>query len=402
MNTDELQHHQAKPALKTLLILGIILIAANLRPAITSVGPVVRSIRTDLHLSNGVAGFITTLPLISFALISPLAPKIAQKLSNELTLLLSLLILIFGICLRYIPTPATLFIGTALIGIGIAIANVLLPSLIKHKFPAKVGIMTSLYSTFMGCFAALASGITVPLAQGLHLGWRKALFVWGILVIIAIVIWLPQLRSRETFRRKVTTEGSNRSVWSSGIAWQVTFFMGLQSFLFYSTIAWLPEILNSHGLSMTSAGWMLSIMQFISLPATFITPIVADKMNNQITIVVGIGIFYMAGLLGLQRGGNFILLTIWIFLIGLAQGASISLALAMIGLRSENAKQAGDLSGMAQSAGYLLAAIGPIFIGFLFDQTNTWSLPIYMLIFVSIIMLIAGIGAGRNQYLFKK
>ncbi|NEY19791.1 MFS transporter [Bacillus ginsengihumi] len=373
-----------------------------MRPAITSVGPVVRSIREDLHLSNGVAGFITTLPLISFALISPLAPKIAQKLSNELTLLLSLLILIFGICLRYIPTPATLFIGTALIGIGIAIANVLLPSLIKHKFPAKVGIMTSLYSTFMGCFAALASGITVPLAQGLHLGWRKALFVWGILVIIAIVIWLPQLQSRETFRRKVTTGGNNRSVWSSGIAWQVTFFMGLQSFLFYSTIAWLPEILNSHGLSMASAGWMLSIMQFISLPAAFITPIVADKMNNQITIVVGIDIFYMAGLLGLQWGGNTILLTIWIFLIGLAQGASISLALAMIGLRSENAKQAGDLSGMAQSAGYLLAAIGPIFIGFLFDQTNTWSLPIYMLIFVSIIMLIAGIGAGRNQYLFKK
>ncbi|WP_052137953.1 CynX/NimT family MFS transporter [Heyndrickxia ginsengihumi] len=402
MNTDELQLHQAKPALKTLLILGIILIAANMRPAITSVGPVVRSIREDLHLSNGVAGFITTLPLISFALISPLAPKIAQKLSNELTLLLSLLILIFGICLRYIPTPATLFIGTALIGIGIAIANVLLPSLIKHKFPAKVGIMTSLYSTFMGCFAALASGITVPLAQGLHLGWRKALFVWGILVIIAIVIWLPQLQSRETFRRKVTTGGNNRSVWSSGIAWQVTFFMGLQSFLFYSTIAWLPEILNSHGLSMASAGWMLSIMQFISLPAAFITPIVADKMNNQITIVVGIDIFYMAGLLGLQWGGNTILLTIWIFLIGLAQGASISLALAMIGLRSENAKQAGDLSGMAQSAGYLLAAIGPIFIGFLFDQTNTWSLPIYMLIFVSIIMLIAGIGAGRNQYLFKK
>ncbi|KHD84313.1 transporter [Heyndrickxia ginsengihumi] len=385
-----------------MLILGIILIAANMRPAITSVGPVVRSIREDLHLSNGVAGFITTLPLISFALISPLAPKIAQKLSNELTLLLSLLILIFGICLRYIPTPATLFIGTALIGIGIAIANVLLPSLIKHKFPAKVGIMTSLYSTFMGCFAALASGITVPLAQGLHLGWRKALFVWGILVIIAIVIWLPQLQSRETFRRKVTTGGNNRSVWSSGIAWQVTFFMGLQSFLFYSTIAWLPEILNSHGLSMASAGWMLSIMQFISLPAAFITPIVADKMNNQITIVVGIDIFYMAGLLGLQWGGNTILLTIWIFLIGLAQGASISLALAMIGLRSENAKQAGDLSGMAQSAGYLLAAIGPIFIGFLFDQTNTWSLPIYMLIFVSIIMLIAGIGAGRNQYLFKK
>lgn len=237
------------------LIAGIIFIAFNLRPAITAVGPLISSIRSDMDLTNGMAGFLTTLPLLSFAVLSPVAPKLGQKLGNERTLWVGLVILLIGILLRSYGESITLFAGTALIGVGIAICNVLLPSLIKHKFPDKAGIMTSFYTTAMSIFAALASGISIPLSHGLAWGWSASLMVWAGLAFVAILIWVPQLRYHDTGNRTVSLKADGQTVWRSKIAWQVTFFMGIQSFLFYCTIAWLPEILRSHGMSMSLAGW---------------------------------------------------------------------------------------------------------------------------------------------------
>ncbi|MFC8150695.1 CynX/NimT family MFS transporter [Bacillus paralicheniformis] len=385
-----------------LLIAGIIFIAFNLRPAITSVGPLISSIRSDMDLTNGMAGFLTTLPLLSFAVLSPIAPKLGQKLGNERTLWVGLVILLIGILLRSYGEAFTLFAGTALIGIGIAISNVLLPSLIKHKFPDKAGIMTSYYTTAMSIFAALASGISIPLSHGLAWGWSASLMVWAGLAFVAILIWVPQLRYHDTGNRTVGLKTNGQTVWRSKIAWQVTFFMGIQSFLFYCTIAWLPEILRSHGMSMSLAGWMLSLMQFASLPSTFLTPVLAGRFRNQKSIVLALGILYLAGMSGLLYGGNTAMLTLWVILIGIGQGSSISLALTLIGLRSENADQAAALSGMSQSAGYLLAAIGPSFVGFLYDHMHSWNGPILLFIGALVALIGAGLGAGRNQYIYAK
>ncbi|KAF1679236.1 CynX/NimT family MFS transporter [Bacillus sp. SKDU12] len=381
------------------LIIGIVFIAFNLRPAITSVGPVISSIRADLHMSNGTAGFLTALPLLSFAVLSPLAPKFGQRLGNERTLWLGLLTLLIGILLRSAGSVCALFAGTALIGVGIAIGNVLLPSLIKHKYPEKSGVMISLYTTAMCIFAALASGVSVPLAAQIGGGWKQAFLLWGGLALLALLIWIPQLRHRDTANRTVKLQTG--SIWASKIAWHVTIFMGLQSFLFYSSIAWFPEILRSHGMDTSTAGWMVSLMQFASLPFTFLTPVLADRMKQQRGIAAGLSAVYLIGLCGLLAGGNHILIAIWMIIIGIGQGSSISLALTLIGLRSENAQQAAALSGMSQSFGYLLAAIGPIFVGYLFDQTHSWTLPIVLLIAALIGMGAAGLGAGRDHYILQ-
>lgn len=268
------------------LITGIIFIAFNLRPAITSVGPVISSIRAELHMSNGAAGFLTALPLLSFAVLSPLAPKVGQRLGNERTLWLGLVILLIGVLTRSTGYTAALFFGTALIGVGIAIGNVLLPSLIKHKYPEKPGIMISLYTTSMNIFAALASGVSVPLATQMNGGWKQAFLLWGGLALLALLIWIPQLRHRDTANQTMKLQSS--SIWASKMAWYVTIFMGLQSFLFYSSIAWFPEILRSHGIDTATAGWMVSLMQFASLPSTFLTPVLADRVKQQRGIVAAL------------------------------------------------------------------------------------------------------------------
>jgi len=386
---------------KIILILGIVLIAFNLRPAITAVGPLVDLIRTEMGLSNSAVGLITTLPLVAFAVFSPLAPQMAHRLGNELSLFLGLGILMAGILIRSVNVPAVLFAGTILVGAGIAVCNVLLPALIKDKFPQRVGLMTSLYSTAMVISAALASGVSIPLAQGLNLGWQRALAFWAILAVLAAVIWLPQLGYQKNPSKQQRAESLHSKLLRSPLAWQVTLFMGLQSFSFYVTIAWLPEILRSYGISASLAGWMLALIQFISIPATFIAPILAERSFDQRKIVAVIGALCLIGTSGLIFSRATIPLTISIILLGLGQGASVSLAFTLFVLRTSNTQQAAELSGMAQSIGYLLAAIGPIIIGFLYDQTHSWVVPLILLSIISVLMTIAGLGAGRNRYVLQ-
>nr|WP_144921467.1 MFS transporter [Paenibacillus bovis] len=381
-----------------ILILGIIFIAFNLRPAITSVGPLIGDIRADLGISNGVAGMITTLPLLGFAVFSLTAPKIARNLGTERTIFFSLIVLLIGIFVRNTSSVAILFLGTALIGIGIAICNVLLPAIVKKYFPTKAGIMTSVYSTSMGLCAAVASGISIPIATGLGVGWKQALLVWGIIAFLGIVIWLPQIINHNNGSVDRKTNKPSAKLWTSTLAWQVTFFIGLQSILFYCSIAWMPQILMDRGLNISSAGWMLSIMQFASLPANFITPVLAGKLETQRPIVLVNGVLYVSSLLGILIGEGSVFLTVCIILLGIAQGSSISLALTFFSLRARNVSSAAQLSGMAQSVGYLLAAIGPLLLGILFDFTQSWTLPLITLLIVAGATTLAGIGAGRNEY----
>jgi CP family cyanate transporter-like MFS transporter len=378
-------------------IMGIILIAANLRPAITSLGPLIGEMRSDMSLSNGMAGLITTFPLIAFAIFSPIIPKLSNRIGTEVILFLGLVILVFGILLRSTPSIVTLFIGTFVIGIAIAISNVLLPSLVKKKFSEKIGLWTGVYSTVMVMCAAFASGLSSPISQHFSIGWRGILALQAVLAALAAIIWLPQLRNNIKLGnspRMITNLGG---LLHSPLAWQVTFFMGLQSFIFFVLVAWLPEILIDRGFSVSRAGWLLSLIQFSGLPATIIVPILSDMYKNQRVIVVFIVLLNIVGLVGLFIGSTEWIL-LWIIFIGLSSGASISLALALFGLRARNPQQAAELSGMAQSFGYVLGALGPVSFGFLYDLTNGWTIPMLVLIFACVCLLFAGLGAGRDKY----
>lgn len=383
-----------------LLVLGIIFIASNLRTPLTAVGPLVSDIRSDLGISNGMTGFLTTLPLLTFAGLSLLSSKLGTKIGNELAIFLGLIVLIAGILLRSAGGSAALFAGTFLIGMGIVVGNVLVPSIIKQKFPEKVGLLTSIFSISMSLSAGISSGMSVPLANDLHWGWRQSLLVWILVAVAAIIFWLPQLYHRERAVKVAKPASTANFIWHSSLAWQVAFFMGLQSFLFYCFIAWFPAVLQSHGLSMASAGWLLSFFQIIAIPASFIVPILADRLNDQRGITVISCLIYFMGLLGLLLSKNMILLTTSVALMGVGGGACISLAFTFIGLRSSNGAQAAELSGMAQSVGYLLAAAGPIIIGYLFDYTQTWASSIVVWLIITLLLLYAGLGAGRNRYIF--
>jgi MFS transporter, CP family, cyanate transporter len=381
-----------------LLLLGIVLLAANLRPALTGVAPLIGEIRADTGISNGTAGLLTTLPLLAFALLSPVAPRVARRFGMERTLLVSLLVLAFGILLRWAGALPALFLGTAILGAAIAVGNVLLPGLVKREFPGRAGLMTSVYSTSLGISAALAAGVSVPLAQLDGIGWRGALAVWALPAFLAAVGWLPQLGRKD---RPVdpSDPGSpdTRDLWRSPLAWQVTLFMGLQSLGYYVTLTWLPEILQEDGMSAARAGWMLGLSQAVAVVAMFLAPMIAGRRRSQRGVVAVAAGVSGAGALGLLVAGS-AAGTLWVVLLGLGQGASFSLALTFFALRAPDHAHAAALSGMAQSVGYLLAAAGPFLFGVLRDATGAWKIPLALLLGITACLLIAGLGAARDAH----
>ncbi len=377
---------------QVLLIPGIILLAANLRPAITGVGPLVDTISRATGLSQALAGLLTTLPLVAFGLVSPVSPVLVRRLGIERTLFLGLAILSLGILLRSLGPISSLLIGMFLVGSGAAIGNVLLPGLVKRDFPFKIGLMTGLYSTVMNIFAALSSGMSVPLSHISGVGWRGSLASWILLTGCAMVLWLPQMKNHHSL-----SSNAHISLRHSRVAWQITLFMGLQSLLFYVNVAWLPNLLHDRGMTLAGAGWMVSLMQFVSLPASFLMPIIAGRRKNQQSLVLLVGLLFGIGYLGLLFAGVNTS-WIWIVLIGMAGGASISLALAFFSLRSHTHGEAAQLSGMAQSIGYLLAALGPISIGLIHHATKNWTIPLVVLLAIVVVMGLFGWGAGQDVY----
>lgn len=380
-----------------LLIIGIIFIALNLRSPLTSVGPLMGMLRDHLAISNTVLGLITTIPLLAFGVFSSLSPTLARHVGTERLLFISLMILTIGIVVRSLAGEMMLFAGTILIGLAISVCNVLLPSLIKRDFEKNVGLMTGVYSVSMNLCGAIASGISVPLATAGHLGWNGALGVWAIPSFISIFLWLPQLRSvripQSTGLNKLNHTDS--TIWKSPIAWCVTFYMGLQSFIFYVSVTWFPEILHQKGISTVSAGWILSMMQLSVLPFTFIVPILAGRLSNQRIIVMITSILLLMGIFGLLFGG-YLMIILSVILIGIAVGSSFSLAMIFFSLRTKTSHQSAELSGMAQSVGYLLAAIGPTLFGWLHVITKGWTIPLSMILIAGILLLLSGLGAGSN------
>jgi len=390
----KIQLKNSKRSTNYLLIVGIVFIAINLRPALASVGPLVEDIRSTTGLSNTLLGLLTTLPLIAFGIVSTLTPLFTKRFGIGGTLLGAMILLTFGILLRYLPWIPTLYVGTFFLGIAIALGNVLLPSITKRNFSENSGIMTSLYSSFMAFGAAIAAGLSVPLADTYNLGWRGSLVVWGILSCIAIFIWMPQVGTLVKTSSNRSFRASMKKMGKSTLAWKVALFMGLQSMVFYIILAWLPVILQSRGYTAAFAGWMLSLSQATGIIGSIIIPFVAGKQKDQRGIVAVLILFELISITGLLFP-QFGLIALWISILGVVLGGTFGLALLFLVLRSHDTEEATELSGMAQSVGYIVAATGPMLFGGIFDLTRNWDYALLFLFLIAALKLYMGLGAGK-------
>lgn len=382
---------------KILLLLAILLISLNLRPAITAVGPLVSEIRLDTGLSSSAIGLLTTLPVLAFGFFSVLTPLFTRKIGTEGTMAMALILLIGGIFLRIHPSILALYSGTILLGIGIALGNVLLPGIVKKQFPERTGQLTGLYSAALGIGATVASGASVPLSEAAGLGWRWALGVWGLLAIIGLLFWLPQMRVNIPVILKKGFRESLRQLGSSKLAWHVAIFMGVQSLTFYTLIAWLPDILIERGLTASEAGWQLALMQGVGIFSTLLFPAWASRIREQRKPVAVLVILELIALAGLAIP-SLTFVSLWVALMGFCLGGSFGLALLLIVLRSRDATSANELSGMSQSVGYTMAATGPVLFGAFFDWVGNWMLPLIFLFIVALIKLWSGLGAGIDAF----
>lgn len=379
---------------RLLLIAGILMIATTLRVTFTGAAPLLDMIRQDYGLTTAQTGLLTTLPLLAFALISPLAAGVARKIGMERSLFIAMLLICIGIGIRSLPSSALLFIGTGVIGCGIALGNVLLPGLIKRDFPGQVAKLTGAYSLTMGAAAALGSAMIVPLALS-GAGWHGALLMLMVFPLLATLLWLPQWRQKHTAPLTGARALHNRGIWRSALAWQVTLFLGINSLIYYVIIGWLPAILLSHGYSETEAGSMHGLLQLATAAPGLAVPLVLHKLKDQRGIAGLSALMCAVSLAGLWFVPD--RAVVWTIVYGFGSGATMILGLTFIGLRASSAHQAAALSGMAQSVGYLLAACGPPLMGKIHDTAGDWRITLIACALAAVVMAVCGVLAGRDR-----
>lgn len=383
------------------VILAIVFIASTLRAPLTSVGPVVDEIKQVMEINNSVAGILTTIPLIIFAIVSPFVSKVTARLTMSRTILYSTMLLIVALYLRIAGDFTLFLIGTLILGVAIAFGNVVLPSYVKWYFPMQIGLATGIYSGTMNFTAGLGGGLSFPLSEITPLGFRLSLSFWILFAIIAIILWIPKARKGVQLEKATAiAEQQDRpkkvTITKSKLAWMVALTMGFQSMVFYTVVAWVPSILVDRGLDPSTAGYLLMLNQFSQVPMTFTFPIIASKLKDQRILVVIITVLFLVGF-SLFFTQSLVLLIIGIIIAGLAMGACFSLCMTFFSIRARTSDGSISLSGFGQSVGYLIAAVGPFLIGYLHDATESWDSGIIALIVMSVLFFIFGYPAAKNK-----
>lgn len=381
----------------SLLIAGILIIAANLRAPFTSVAPLLGKIRDAFALDTSQVGILTTLPLLAFAFASPFCARLARRYGLERSLFIALAIIAFGIAVRSSGSVWMLFVGSAVIGIGIAVANVLLPALLKREFPRHVATLTSAYVMASAIFAALASVAVVPIATLPSSDWSVALGVSIVLPLSAMILWFPRIVNRATLVTETPVTFQGGPLWRSALAWQVTIFFGLNSLIYYVMVTWLPAILIEAGYSAEMAGSLHGLSQLgAAIPGLLLAPVIG-RMKDHRGIAAGTALIGAAALLGLICLPDLALL--WVLIYGFGTGATFILALSFVGLRTMTSRQAGILSGLVQSIGYTLAAMGPPLVGFIHDLFSGWLVPLSLCLALSCVTAWCGYLSGRSGHI---
>lgn len=378
-----------------LLLLGVIVVASTLRAPLTAIGPMISEIGNVLNIPNALLGLLTTIPLVMFGIVSPFVARISRRWGMSVTLMFGMWILLIGLFIRIIPNVKMLLIGTVLIGIGIALGNVILPSFVKWRFPQHMGLMTGVFAATMNMTAGIGGGLSVPLSKINSGGYQYSLGFWVFFSVAGILLWIPQLK----YNPKLEIAANKRPIYQSGLAIAIALMMGFQSMNFYSTVTWFPDILMSYGIDRQTAGYYLMLNQFAQLPMTFLMPIIAMKMKNQRPLVYCFTTLFLVGFTALLFD-NSVSIIIAMVATGLAGGAAFSLCMLFFSLRARSTQDAIELSGFSQSVGYFIAAIGPMLIGYLFDIYHT-HIPSFILFYtITLCMFIFAFIASQDKYIF--
>nr|WP_176457438.1 MULTISPECIES: MFS transporter [unclassified Rhodococcus (in: high G+C Gram-positive bacteria)] len=383
-------------------VAAIVLLGLDLRLVFGSASAVLAEIRQSYALGSGSAALLTTGPVLCLGLFAVAATRAVRRWTVPVVLTACLMLILVGTALRGAPLWPALIVGTLLAGMGIAVANVLGPVLIRLLFPHRIGLMTGLFTALVSASAGIASGATIPIDSSVFHNWRTTLMVWAVpsavaLAAMALLAW----RYRHVDRTTTSTARSAEPKWQtavlrSSVAWAVTGFMGLQSLLAYSMIAWLPTIYRDRGLSAENAGLLLTALSVSSIATALTVPVLAAHIRRQSVLAVAVVALSVAGLIGVLTG-SVELAPMWAILLGLGQGGQLSLALTLINLRAPNTATATSLSTMAQSIGYLVAAAGPVVAGAIHSSTGSWTAPLLALLAVMVPLTLCGWMAGRDS-----
>ncbi|MFC6261108.1 MFS transporter [Levilactobacillus fujinensis] len=378
-------------------LFSMMMIAANLRLPITFIPPLLTHIEKTFALTSSMAGLLTSIPLITFAIFSPIIVRLAQHWGNELTVFLLFILLIVGSYLRIIPTVPALFVGTFLIGIGIDSGNVLVPALIKEHMATNLRLGTSLYTLSMLLIGALGTALSGLLISHISLGVTMGIL--SIPSVLALLTWIPNLKLKR--QAALTTQKVQvhhyQSVWHQSLGWLITLFFGFQSLVYYALITWLPSILVTHGVSPLSASNLLTLLQLSGLPLSFMVSYLFSKKHG-VTILLGVMTlgYVVAPLTFILPIHSLFFLTTMCVIAGMGAGIAFNLAILFFTEKTTNPSQTAAISGMAQSAGYLLAAVGPILFGYLQQFMHSWTLVIWLLALFAVGLTLTGFVIQRH------
>ena len=386
--------------LTRLVIVGIVLAALNLRPAITSLGALLEEVRVGLHMSGSVAGVLTSVPPLCFAIFGIAAPRLARRFGPGAVVCAGMAAIATGLLIRPFAGGTAGFLAASVLALmGIAVSNVLMPVIVKRYFPDRVGSMTGLYSMALALGTSVAAAATVPMTQALGGSWQVGLGVWAVLAVLAVLPWIGLAGDRGADARSVARPGAEQSpaprVTRSRTAWALGCFFGLQATGAYITMGWMPQIFRDAGVSAGTAGVLLAVTMVMGVPLAFVIPRLATRMKTQGPLVVALGLCGLTGYTGLffaPAAGAWA----WALLLGISNCA-FPLALTMIGMRSRTGAGVVRLSAFAQSTGYLISIPGPLLVGVLYQHSGGWELPIALMAGLIVPQIAVGVLAGRDR-----
>lgn len=395
-----------------LLVVGIVLAALNLRPAITSFGALLEEVRAGLGMSGSVAGLLTSLPALCFAVLGVTAPRLARRFGPGAVVCAGMAAIATGLLVRpFVGSTAAFLLASGLALGGIAVSNVLMPVIVKRWFPDRVGSMTGLYSMALALGTASAAAVTVPVTDALGGDWQAGLAVWAALAAAAVLPWLAFVRDRGA---SASGEGAPTSrqggvrpeerpagqapvlrITRSRTAWALAVFFGLQATAAYISMGWMAQIFRDAGVPAGRAGLLLAVTMVMGVPLAFVIPRLAARLPRQGPIVLVLGVSGLLGYAGLYfapAAGAWA----WAVLVGIANCA-FPLALTMVGMRARTGAGVAQLSAFAQSTGYLISIPGPLLVGVLYQHSGGWGLPIALMAGLMVPQMIVGVVAGRDR-----
>lgn len=407
-----------------LMVVTVLIVAANLRPAITAVGPLIERIGQDTGLGPAALGLLGAIPALGFGVVALFVAALGRRWGLERTIFVSLLLLGLGTLLRSLPLGSfSLFAGTVILSAAIGVGNVLVPAVVKRDFPARVPVMTGLYTAVLVGCAAVASGTAVPVAASK--GWELTLGLSAVFALLSAALWGTRLRSRRrgdtrtgpagkdprqdgvnlgssltpgaevpALGSAAASEREGGTMWRSAVAWQVTAYFALQSGIFYLMLTWFPAIQTSHGVTDAAAGFWLGAYQAIGIVASLTVGPILQRAPDQRAVIVALAGIMFLGVLGILFFPG--AMPAWALIVGFASGGNLLAGLTLISMRARTSGEASRLSGMAQGVGYLLAAVGPLLAGTLFELTDSWAPVLCIIAAAVVVMAVVGLFAGRR------